>query len=123
MQDNTSNNHKKTNTDDSARYHRINYAEIAQSADFKKLVSAKKRFIIPSIIFFMIFYFSLPISTSFFTFLNNSAWGDITWAWVFAFAQFIMTWTLCICYAIKAKQFDALAKKISQSIHQHKDVA
>ena len=33
--------------------------------------------------------------------LNTPAFGDVTWAWVFAFAQFIMTWALCMIYSKK----------------------
>ncbi|WP_438799589.1 DUF485 domain-containing protein [Alkalicoccobacillus porphyridii] len=72
----------------------------------------KKRFIIPLTIFFLLFYFSLPILASYTTILNNPAIGSITWAWVFAIAQFIMTWVLCILYVKKAAQFDKKAEAI-----------
>ncbi|MFD2372008.1 DUF485 domain-containing protein [Brevibacillus sp. GCM10020057] len=91
-----------------------NYAAIIQSASFQELLRRKKAFILPSSIFFFVFYFTLPILTSYFTVLNTKAFGAITWAWVFAFAQFIMTWGLCILYTRRARQFDALVEKIKQ---------
>lgn len=53
-------------------------------------------------VFFLLFYFALPILTSYTDVLNHPAIGPITWAWVFAFAQFVMTWVLCILYSRKA---------------------
>jgi uncharacterized membrane protein (DUF485 family) len=94
----------------------IDYTQIVQSSEFKQLLQAKKRFIIPMTIFFFTFYFILPIMTSYSKILNTPAIGDITWAWVFGFAQFIMTWTLCILYSKKAQSFDKLSDNILKKI-------
>jgi uncharacterized membrane protein (DUF485 family) len=88
------------------------YSEIVQSSYFKQLMEEKKRFILPMTLFFLLFYFSLPILTAYTDVLNNKAIGDISWAWIFAFAQFIMTWALCMIYTKKAKRFDELAAKV-----------
>ncbi|MEX3715337.1 DUF485 domain-containing protein [Cytobacillus horneckiae] len=93
------------------------YEKIASSNEFKGLMSAKKKFLIPTVIFFMVFYFTLPILTSFTTILNKPAIGAITWTWLYAFAQFIMTWTLCMIYVRKAARFDQSADDI---IENHK---
>ena len=93
---------------------RTNYTAIVRSADFQKLLQVKRRFIIPSTVFFLVFYFTLPLMTSYSTVLNHSFYGNITWAWVFAFAQFIMTWALCMIYSKKAGQFDHLTERILQ---------
>ncbi|WP_455675017.1 DUF485 domain-containing protein [Pradoshia sp.] len=102
---------KPTYKEDSGR---TNYTAIVQSPDFQKLLQVKKQFIIPLTLFFLIFYFALPLMTSYSTVLNHSFYGNITWAWVFAFAQFIMTWALCMIYSKKAVQFDRLTEKILQ---------
>lgn len=88
------------------------YSKIVQSRSFQELLKKKRNFIVPLSIFFMVFYFTLPILTSYSKVLNSNAFGDISWAWVFAFAQFIMTWTLCILYSRKAARFDELVEKI-----------
>ncbi|MEH7009412.1 DUF485 domain-containing protein [Neobacillus niacini] len=88
------------------------YSAIVQSSSFQILISEKKKFIIPITIFFFCFYFALPILTSYSTVLNNKFIGSITWAWVFAFLQFIMTWGLCMLYSKKAAKFDDLAEKV-----------
>ncbi|MDN4073247.1 MULTISPECIES: DUF485 domain-containing protein [Fictibacillus] len=93
----------------------IDYSKIASSASFKQLLQEKKKFLLPMSIFFFVFYFTLPIMTSYSTILNTSAIGDISWAWVFAFSQFIMTWVLCSLYSKKAESFDKQADEI---VHQ-----
>jgi uncharacterized membrane protein (DUF485 family) len=88
------------------------YSEIVKTRYFKQLMDEKKRFIIPMTVFFFLFYFSLPVLTAYTNVLNTKALGDITWAWIFAFAQFIMTWALCMIYSKKAKRFDELADQV-----------
>lgn len=88
------------------------YSSIVNSSSFQTLLSEKKKFIIPITIFFFCFYFALPILTSYTTILNHKFIGSITWAWVFAFLQFIMTWGLCMLYSKKAARFDELANQV-----------
>ncbi|WP_211749278.1 DUF485 domain-containing protein [Paenibacillus sp. Marseille-Q4541] len=88
------------------------YAAIAKSTYFQTLLQEKKKFIIPFTIFFFCFYFALPILTSYTTILNKPFIGSITWAWVLAFLQFIMTWAFCMIYYKKASRFDQLSSQI-----------
>ncbi|GAB6991090.1 DUF485 domain-containing protein [Paenibacillus pini] len=88
------------------------YSKIVKSAHFQQLLREKKRFIIPFTIFFFCFYFALPILTSYTTFLNKPFYGSITWAWVLAFLQFVMTWAFCMIYYKKASKFDKLSEQV-----------
>ncbi|MBP2002000.1 uncharacterized membrane protein (DUF485 family) [Paenibacillus shirakamiensis] len=88
------------------------YSAIAESAYFQKLIREKKKFIIPFTVFFFCFYFALPILTSYTTILNQPFIGSITWAWVLAFLQFVMTWAFCMIYYKKAASFDKLSEQI-----------
>ncbi|SDX17896.1 Uncharacterized membrane protein, DUF485 family [Marininema mesophilum] len=90
------------------------YKKIVRSPLFQELLQKKRKFIIPTTIFFFVFYFSLPVLTSYTTVLNKSAIGPISWAWVFAFAQFAMTWGLCLLYSSKAKTFDTIVEQIKK---------
>ncbi|MBW4840270.1 MAG: DUF485 domain-containing protein [Paenibacillaceae bacterium] len=92
------------------------YTEVWHSAKFKTLISRKKKFIIPLTVFFLLFYFALPIMTSYSEVLNRPAIGPISWAWVFAFAQFVMTWALCILYSRVARRFDRLVDDIRREM-------
>lgn len=88
------------------------YTEVIESEQFKQLMTKRKKFIIPYTVFFLAFYFLLPICTSYTTFLNQPAIGDISWVWLFAFAQFLMTFVLCIVYVRRAGKFDDEANEI-----------
>ncbi|BDI32547.1 hypothetical protein CCAX7_45980 [Capsulimonas corticalis] len=89
-----------------------NWTKIAQSPRFRALLADKTAFIVPVTAFFLAFYFALPLMTSFSKTLNRPAVGSITWAWVFAFAQFVMTWTLASLYTKRAERFDAQVAEI-----------
>lgn len=97
----------------------VDYVKIESSPQFKQFMNRKKKFIVPLTIFFLVFYFLLPISTSYGKFLNTPFFGDISWAWVFAIAQFIMTWVICTIYVKKAASFDKEAEQIiEEQIHK-----
>jgi uncharacterized membrane protein (DUF485 family) len=90
----------------------VDYEKIVESEQFKGFMKEKRRFTVPMTIFFLVFYFLLPIFTSYTTFLNTPAFGDISWAWIFAVAQFVMTWVLCTIYVKKANSFDEKVEAI-----------
>ena len=75
-----------------------NYSAIAESTEFKSLKRKKNKFILPITIFFLLSYILLPILTSYTTILNNNAFGDIAWVWIYALSLFVMTWVLCMVY-------------------------
>lgn len=91
------------------------WKNVEQSSSFQELIRQKKAFIIPATIFFIIFYFTLPILTAYTTILNGKAIGVINWAYIYAFAQFAMTWILCHMYMSKAKHFDKLVDEVKKS--------
>lgn len=107
---------KKMSTRDGSKEQELNYTEIVQSPKFQQLMKQKYAFIVPITIFFFVFYFSLPLMTSYSKVLNTPVFGAITLAWVFAFAQFIMTWALCMIYSKKARSFDQKVNEILADI-------
>ncbi|PLT36043.1 DUF485 domain-containing protein [Bacillus sp. V5-8f] len=92
----------------------LDYEKIVHSSSFKELMQQKRNFIIPMSVFFMVFYFALPVLTAYSTVLNQPAIGDISWAWIFAFAQFVMTVSLCMIYTRKARKFDEIVDQITK---------
>jgi len=88
------------------------YGKIVQSDKFQALLGAKKRFILPMTVFFLVYYFALPVLTAYAKVLNRPAIGSISWAWIFAFSQFVMTWVLCGIYTGRAAKFDEQAKAV-----------
>lgn len=98
--------------------HPVDYTKIVQSSSFQQLLHDKRNFILPWSIFFLVFYFALPILTAYSKVLNQTAFGTISWAWVFGGAQFIMTWALCIIYSKRAAKFDQTVESIKRSVRQ-----
>ncbi|GIO22119.1 DUF485 domain-containing protein [Oceanobacillus sp. J11TS1] len=96
----------------------VDYVQVIESKSFRKLMRDRKKFIVPLTIFFLVFYFLLPILTSYTTFLNTPAIGDISWVWLFAIAQFVMTWVLCTIYVKKAASFDKQADQIIEEMER-----
>ncbi|WP_051291426.1 DUF485 domain-containing protein [Fictibacillus gelatini] len=93
------------------------YEKMVQTYEFQQLLKAKKNFIIPVTIFFVCFFIFLPIMTSYTTVLNKPCIGSITWAWMIAFLQFVMTWILAALYTKKANHFDKMSERIKRD-HQ-----
>jgi len=91
---------------------RIDFEQVADSDQFRQFLKRKRKFLVPMTIFFMVFYFLLPICTSYTKFLNTPAIGDISWTWIFAFSQFVMVWVLSAIYVRKANSFDEEAEQI-----------
>jgi uncharacterized membrane protein (DUF485 family) len=81
---------------------------VARSSAFHELMQKKKAFIIPATIFFLVFYFGLPVLAAFTTLLNFQVIGAISGAYVYAFAQFAMTWILMHIYVSQANKWDAI---------------
>ena len=87
------------------------WVRVERTSAFKELVKRKRGFIIPATIFFMIFYFGLVFLGAFTTVLNVKVAGPLTLAYVYAFAQFAMTWILMHLYVRQANKWDDLVER------------
>lgn len=83
---------------------------------FQQLIKEKKRFVVFVLTFSFIFYFMLPLSLIFFPEIMNqtSIIPGVSWSWLFAFLQIIMTWSMVHLYYKKAKYFDKIAEEIKR---------
>lgn len=84
------------------------WRRVEDTPAFHELMRRKKAFIIPATIFFLVFYFGLPVLAAFTTVLNFTVVGAITGAYVYAFAQFAMTWILMHLYVSRANRWDGI---------------
>ena len=86
---------------------------IAATDEFKKLIAAKVKFIVPAVIFFVIYYFALPVLVGFAPkLMEMRVFGVINIAYLFALSQFFMAWILAAIYVWKAGKFDEMAQGI-----------
>jgi uncharacterized membrane protein (DUF485 family) len=86
---------------------------IAASQEFKDLMATKKVFIVPAFLFFLVYYFALPILVGYApAFMSTKVIGNVNLAYLFALSQFFMAWTIAFLYVKAAGDFDKLAKDI-----------
>lgn len=89
------------------------WEQIANTDDFKTLVATKRKFILPAVIFFIAYYFALPVLVGYAPeLMQTKVFGVVNLAYLFALSQFFMAWILAAIYVKKAGAFDALAQKI-----------
>ena len=100
----------------------IHWEAIEADPRFQALHKDKNRFLWRMMLFALIFYFLLPISTAYFQHvLNIKIWGVINVGLLFALSQFIVAWAIAIIYAKRANtQFDARAKALMEDAHNIK---
>jgi len=99
---------------------------IANTRDFKDLMATKKIFIIPAFVFFVAYYFALPILVGYAPhFMDTKVFRTVNLAYLFALSQFFMAWTVAWLYLKAAENFDRLAKDIIEKargeIENHKE--
>ncbi len=77
---------------------------------FRKLLADKLRFIIPATIFFVAYYFTLPILVGWWPdLMKREVWGKVNIAYLFALSQFFMAWILAFFYVRTAAKWDKAA--------------
>jgi len=86
---------------------------VAASQEFKNLIARKKRFIVPAFLFFLVYYFLLPILVGYAPqLMARKVWGNVNLAYLFALSQFFMAWTIAGLYVRAGNDFDERSKSI-----------
>jgi uncharacterized membrane protein (DUF485 family) len=88
----------------------IDWEKLASSERFRNLIKAKRRFIVPAMIFFIVYYFALPALIGYARpFMETRVWGPVNLAYLFALSQFFMAWIIAALYVRAAARFDKMA--------------
>jgi uncharacterized membrane protein (DUF485 family) len=102
--------HERTADEDRdvADWHRM-----AASGEFKQLLRAKRRFIVPATIFFIVYYFALPVLVGYARpFMETRVFGAVNVAYLFALSQFFVAWIIAVLYVRAAGKFDRMAADV-----------
>lgn len=92
--------------------------QIQATPTFRTLVAEKTKFVVGAMIFFIVYYFALPVSAGYFPgLLRTKVIGSITLGYLFALSQFFMAWTIAYLYVQAANRFDALSEQVKQESH------
>jgi uncharacterized membrane protein (DUF485 family) len=102
--------HERTGVDEMGL---ADWDAIAATAEFKALLRSKARFIVPATIFFVLYYFALPVLVGYAPeLMARKVWGNLNIAYIFALSQFFMAWALAIIYVAVAMGWDRRAESI-----------
>ena len=82
------------------------WERVSSMDEFQQLLKAKARFIIPACIFFVVYYFLLPISVGFYPEVMGKKIGQLNLAYLFALSQFFVAWIIAGLYVKAARGFD-----------------
>jgi uncharacterized membrane protein (DUF485 family) len=91
----------------------IDWHRLAATAEFKSLLKAKVRFVVPATVFFIVYYFSLPLLVGYAPqLMARKVFGVINVAYLFALSQFLMAWIVAWLYVRAAARFDRMARDV-----------
>lgn len=98
----------------------VDWDRVAAMEQFKALLRTKIAFIVPAMVFFVVYYFALPVLVGWFPELMEKRIGPVNLAYVFALSQFFMAWAVAFVYLRKAAKFDEQARQIIARLDQPK---
>ncbi len=93
---------------------RADWEGIAAMPEFRALLARKRRFIVAGTVFFLVYYFALPVLVGYFPKWMEQKVGPVNLAYLFAFSQFIMAWVVAGAYVKTAAGWDRAAHGIIQ---------
>ena len=89
------------------------WERLAATAEFKALLKAKARFVVPATVFFIVYYFSLPLLVGYAPeLMARKVFGVVNVGYLFALSQFFMAWLLAWGYVRAAGRFDKMARDV-----------
>jgi uncharacterized membrane protein (DUF485 family) len=91
----------------------VDWERAERSPEFRDLVAARRRFVIPATIFFMAWYLAFVLLAGYAPdFMGESVYQGLTVGYCLALSQFLMVLVLGVWYLRKSERvFDPLAEK------------
>jgi len=92
---------------------------VAGMDEFRALMKARVKFVVPATIFFVVYYFALPISVGYFPkFMDKPVLGPVNLAYLFALSQFFVAWIIAWLYVRQARKWDILSDQIHKKLEK-----
>src|SRR3989442_15215714 len=100
----------------------VDWSRVTQMPEFRSMVSAKLRFIIPAVVFFVVYYFALPVLVGYAPgLMSKKIFGVINIAYLFALSQFFMAWIIAALYLRAAAKFDKMEHTVIEKAFRAKE--
>lgn len=94
---------------------------IAASREFQDLMAMKRVFILPAFVFFVVYYFALPVLVGYAPeLMSRKVIGEVNLAYLFALSQFFVAWLIAWLYMKAANSFDRLSEDIVERAENRK---
>jgi len=91
----------------------VDWSRVAQLPEFRTMVNAKLRFILPATFFFVVYYFALPVLVGYAPgLMSRRVIGVVNIAYLFALSQFFMAWIIAALYLRAAARFDRMEHQV-----------
>ena len=92
---------------------------VSEMDEFRLLLLAKVGFVVPATLFFIAYYFALPILVGYFPdFMSLKVWGEVNIAYLFALSQFFVAWIIAYLYVRAARTFDDYGARIMRRLEE-----
>ncbi len=92
---------------------------VAEMDEFRLLLLAKVGFVVPATIFFIVYYFALPVLVGYFpAMMDKKVLGPINIAYLFALSQFFVAWFIAWLYVRAARKFDDYGARIMKRLEE-----
>lgn len=92
---------------------------VSEMDEFRLLLLAKIGFVVPATIFFVVYYFALPVLVGYApALMNKKVLGPVNLAYLFALSQFFMAWAISFLYIRAARQFDGFGHRILEHLRR-----
>ena len=104
---------------------RADWHEIAQSPEFRELIAARRRFVLPATIFFLAWYIGFILLAGYAPdFMGESVYQGLTVGYCLALTQFVMVFALGLMYLRRSERvYDPLAERVVELALQTQPVA
>jgi uncharacterized membrane protein (DUF485 family) len=93
---------------------RVDWKAVEQSPEFKELITARRRFVLPATIFFLSWYLGFILLAGYAPdFMARSVYQGLTVGYCLALTQFVMVGALGLMYLRRSERvYDPLAEKV-----------
>ena len=83
-----------------------------RAQNFKDLMATKKLFIVPAVVFFVVYYFALPILVGYAPhFMATRVIGVVNLAYLFALSQFFVAWIIACALCAGRGRFRSTVRR------------
>jgi uncharacterized membrane protein (DUF485 family) len=98
----------------------IDTERVERSPEFRELVAARRRFVVPATVFFLAWYLGFILLAGYAPdFMGESVYEGLTVGYVLALSQFLMTAVLGVWYLRRADRvWDPLRERVVRAAHE-----